>query len=236
MRTYTIESDFLEVWRRKIHKVSNTQWLSFGAIASLLLLCMLLVRTLPQQSQHITWTLVPYETQLLPLKAMVFAKRTIEIQGNMNNTNIYWTHTCPNLEDLESEVIQDRIDVRHRGKQQKDFFLAKESILKFKLERADGLVDVAVFSSWAEEQAYEHQPKENIANALKITTIEPHQTLEFEIQAHKADNYVFLYQGRTGQEAYATYSITRRSYNVQKLQPIPPDARSCLYNGCSLSS
>ena len=234
MRTYTVESDFLEVWRRKIDKVTNTQWLSLGGITSLLLLCILLVRTLSQHSQHLTWTLVPYETQLVPLNTMVFAKRTIEIQGNVNATNIYWTPTCPKLQDLESEVIQDRIEVPHRGKQQKDFFLTKHSILEFKLEHADGQLDVAVFSSWAEEQAYERQPKENLANALKVTTIEPDQTLEFEIQAHKSDHYVFLYQGRTGQVAYATYSITRRSYNVQTQQPIPFDTRSCSYNGCSL--
>jgi hypothetical protein len=215
-------------------KLTNTQCLGLGATTSLLLLGVLLLRTLPQRSQQLTWTLVPYETQVLPLSTMVFARRTLEIQGNMNATNIYWTHTCPSLEDLESEVIEDRIEVRHRSKQQKDFFLTKESILKFKLERADGQLFVAVFSSWADEQEYEHRPKENLANALKTTTIEPHQTVEFEIQAHKTDSYVFLYQGRTGQEAYATYSITRRSYNVQRLQQIPPNAKSCSYNGCSL--
>jgi hypothetical protein len=233
MRTYTVESDFREIWLERIKNVAHFPWIAIGTVGSVILLGVLLLRTIPQQSQQFTWTLGPYESQVLPLpQSMLFARRTVEVQGNADAVTLYWTRNCPTLEEYENEVLHERIEGFFQGKLQKDIFLLKNSIATLKLDNADGPIEVTVFSNWDDEREFERRPKDNLQKILKSDTADSHRTVELEILSAKTDRHVFLFQGRRGQSADTTYFITRRRYNLEFLIPIADS--SCSYQKCQV--
>lgn len=259
MRTYTVESETCgEILNERLKKVTNVQILSIGAMTSLLMLGILLLRTLvlqqhqssQQQQQHqqqFTWTLWCLESRVLPLpQTALLAQRTVEIIGNTDAANLYWTRTCPDVEDYEKEEFTQHVQDFHQGKLQKEILLVNNSIVTLKLEHANGPIEVTAFSTMNDELDYERRPKENKNKIIKTDTADAHRTVEMEIIASKTDTYVFLFQGRRGQSAEATYSITRRRYNVQSLIPLSPtinnkndnnnnkNKESCSYRKCQI--
>ena len=245
MRTYIVESDFWERCLDTIKKVSNVHWLGIGASGSALVLMTLLLTTTSQssqQQQHLQWTLGPYETNILPLPHILLAKRTLHLEGNINGTNIYWSQTCPLLIDIEDESVVKHVDVRHRGKQQLEFTLQKGSTVTLSVTNADGQIDVNVFSDWMDEQVYEkHQHTAAAPDAGSVVlysgTADVYQDLHMEITADKLDTYVFLYQGKSGQVADATYQISRSMYDVESLDEsdkVITTTKLCSYKDCTL--
>lgn len=233
MRSYTVESDFREIWLERIKKVSHFQWIVIGTVGSFMLLGVFLLRTIPQQSQQFTWTLGPYESQVLPLpQSMLFARRTVEVQGNTNASTLYWTRNCPILEEYENEVLHERIEGFFQGKLQKDILLLKNSIATLKLDNANGPIEVSVFSNWDDEREFERKPKDNLKKVIKTDTADIHRTVELDILSLKTDRHVFLFQGRRGQSADTTYFITRRRYNLEFLNPLSDG--TCSYQKCQV--
>jgi uncharacterized protein YbaR (Trm112 family) len=230
------------IWKNP-ERITNLQILLSGIVVSIVTFTLLIIWVTvwiqPYQSSSTSWTLAPYEAEILPLTRPPFVckrKVTIVRAPTTLPLSIYWTPTksCPELENVESEVHRETIDVRHRGRSQKDFFLPLHSTLTLHtLQVKGGDIDIRIFANWKDERDYERQIKTPntevlIDASVAKANVNPKKNVDLQVISKHSDYFVIIFQGLSGQSVDMICTITRRRYPVKNLIPflVKPEIRN----------